>query len=239
MGSLRSTSLAAGVDPINDRIGARPQEAAAQLKTVREVAALYLAKNEARWGAIAEHRGNWKRSLDQYVHPTSRATYIISDLEAPHVLKVVDPIWRRFAETWPSTSGAARRTDRLRPHRWPAAQSFTTRPDGRAARRGAAAAAKRIRRRILAAMALVRRSARLHGPSSQPARRCRPRLEILDPDRDAHERNALRDMGRNRRRRFDVSWLEADENAQAASCAAVASRAWKFRPLPSANPCPM
>ena len=94
MGSLRSTSLAAGVDPINDRIGARPQEAAAQLRTVREVAALFFAKHQGRW----TKERDWKRSLELYVHPAI-GNVAISDVAVPHVLKVMEPHWQRIPET--------------------------------------------------------------------------------------------------------------------------------------------
>jgi integrase len=110
LGSLRSTSLAeareradaarrklaAGVDPINDRIGARQQEAAAaaQLRTVREVAALFFAKHGERWAKV----GEWRRSLDLYVHPVI-GNVAIADVDVPHILKVVEPIWRRIPET--------------------------------------------------------------------------------------------------------------------------------------------
>ncbi len=98
LGSLRSTSLAeareradtarrklaAGIDPINDRIGARQQEAAAtaQLRTVREVAALFFAKHQGRWSKERD----WKRSLDLYVHPVI-GNVAIADVGVPHVLK--------------------------------------------------------------------------------------------------------------------------------------------------------
>jgi integrase len=110
LGSLRSTSLAeareragaarrklaAGIDPINDRLNTRRQEAAAaaQLRTVREVAALFFGKHEARWVKF----GDWKRSLDLYVHPVI-GNVAIADVGVPHVLKVVEPIWQRIPET--------------------------------------------------------------------------------------------------------------------------------------------
>ena len=110
LGSLRNTSLArareradaarrnlaAGIDPINQRIGARQQEAAAaaQLRTVREVAALFFAKHQGRWSKERD----WKRSLDLYVHPVI-GNVAIADVSVPHVLKVVEPIWHRIPET--------------------------------------------------------------------------------------------------------------------------------------------
>ena len=110
LGSLRSTSLAeareradaarrklaAGIDPINERIGVRQQEAAdvAQLRSVREVAALFFAKHQGRWSKERD----WKRSLDLYVHPVI-GNVAIADVGVPHVLKVVEPIWHRIPET--------------------------------------------------------------------------------------------------------------------------------------------
>ena len=109
LGSLRSTSLAAareradtarrklaaGIDPINERIGERQQQAAAaaQLRSVREVAALFFAKHQGRW---AKER-DWKRSLDLYVHPVI-GNVAIADVGVPHVLKVVEPHWARIPE---------------------------------------------------------------------------------------------------------------------------------------------
>ena len=88
--------LAAGLDPINDRLASRRQEAAeaAQLQTVRQVATLFFAKHEARWVKV----GEWKRSFDKYVHPVI-GNVAIADVGVPHVLKVAEPIWHRIPET--------------------------------------------------------------------------------------------------------------------------------------------
>jgi integrase len=110
LGSLRNTSLAAarakadaarrnlaaGIDPINQRIGERQQEAAAaaQLRSVREVAALFFAKHQGRWAKEQD----WVRSLDLYVHPVI-GKVAIADVGVPHVLKVVEPHWARIPET--------------------------------------------------------------------------------------------------------------------------------------------
>jgi integrase len=90
------SKLAAGIDPINDRLAARRQEAAAaaQLQTVRQVAALFFAKHEARWVKF----GDWKRSFDLYVHPVI-GNVAIADVGVSHVLRVVEPIWHRIPET--------------------------------------------------------------------------------------------------------------------------------------------
>ena len=111
--------LAAGIDPINDRIGARQQEAAAaaQLRTVREVAALFFAKHEGRWSKERD----WKRSLDLYVHPVI-GNVAIADVGVPHVLKVVEPHLAAHPGNHAPSAGAAGRVDRLCPHRRAAAR---------------------------------------------------------------------------------------------------------------------
>ena len=89
-------------------------------------------------------------------------------------------------------------------------------------RRGAAAAVQDRASCTPRRDALPRRS-RLHAQAARRAGRCRPRLGISDFDRDTHERNALRDMGRDRRRCVENSG-EQNEDAQGASRAALALR---------------
>ena len=211
--------LAAGLDPINDRIGARQQEAAAaaQLRTVREVAALFFAKHEGRWSKERD----WKRSLDLYVHPVI-GNVAIADVGVPHVLKCVEPHWQRIPETARRVLGrleelidyariAGLRRDDSNPAKWNGGLDAVLPPPSK------------IKPTEHHAAMHYRDVPGLHGQAARRAGRRRPRLGISDPDRHAHERNALRDMGRGRGRCVDRSG-RADEDAQGASRAALAPR---------------
>ncbi len=91
--------IAAGHDPIEHRKAARQAEAAtaARLTTMRDLAALYLAKHDGRW-TNDKHRREWRSSLDRLVLPII-GNMAASDVETAHVLKVLEPIWTRIPET--------------------------------------------------------------------------------------------------------------------------------------------
>ena len=143
LGTLRTTSLAAarvkadearralaeGRDPIDQRHAERQKEAAAvaRLTTVRDVAKLYLAKNEAKW-SNDKHRREWKSSLDRFVHPLI-GNVAADAVDVAHVLRVVEPIWQRIPATAHRVLGrleelidfarvAGLRSDDANPARW-------------------------------------------------------------------------------------------------------------------------
>jgi integrase len=91
--------IAAGHDPLDQRKATRQAEqaAAAKLTTVRQVAALYFAKHEARW-SNDKHRREWKSSIDRLVLPVI-GNLSVAEIETAHVLKVIEPLWSRIPMT--------------------------------------------------------------------------------------------------------------------------------------------
>ena len=77
--------------------GSKEAAAVAKLTTIRDVAKLYLAKNEAKW-SNDKHRREWKSSLDRFVHPLI-GNVAADAIEVAHVLRVVEPIWQRIPAT--------------------------------------------------------------------------------------------------------------------------------------------
>ena len=166
---------------------------------MREVAALFFAKHGARWVKVAE----WQRSLDKYVHPVI-GNVAIADVGVPHVLKVVEPIWHRIPETAHRVLGrleelidyariAGLRRDDSNPAKWKGGLDAVLPPPSK------------IKPTVHHAAMHYRDVPDFMAQAARRAGRCRPRLGISDLDRDTHERNALRGMGRNRRRCVDHS----------------------------------
>ena len=88
-----------GADPIAAKRAERQAQRLAEAKgrTFREVAAEYIARNEAGW-RNAKHRQQWRNTLNTYVYP------VIGDLpvaavDAGLVVQVLDPIWAEKPET--------------------------------------------------------------------------------------------------------------------------------------------
>jgi integrase len=93
----------AGIDPLEERRRAAAEAmAVAQAAeiagiTFRAVAEAYIAANEDSW-RNSKHRQQWRNTLATYVYPE------IGDLPAaavstPHVLKILEPIWKAKPET--------------------------------------------------------------------------------------------------------------------------------------------
>ncbi|MGM0984864.1 MAG: tyrosine-type recombinase/integrase [Pseudomonadota bacterium] len=91
--------LAEGIDPVAERQAARAAHVAAQAKrlTLREAAEQYHSAKEGEF-SNAKHRKDWLASLKRYafIHIGDVA---VADVELPHVLKVLEPIWETRTET--------------------------------------------------------------------------------------------------------------------------------------------
>ncbi|UYO75752.1 integrase arm-type DNA-binding domain-containing protein [Halomonas qinghailakensis] len=91
--------LAQGIDPVAERQAARAAHIAAQAKrlTFREAAEQYHATKEKEF-RNAKHRKDWIGSLKRYAF-IHIGEVPVGDVELPHVLKALEPIWETKTET--------------------------------------------------------------------------------------------------------------------------------------------
>jgi len=88
-----------GVDPIEERKAARSALAAAQArgKTFADVFEDYAAAKLEELGSDAD-RTRWRSSIERFVLPHI-GKMLVSDLQVPDMLRVLQPIWRDKTET--------------------------------------------------------------------------------------------------------------------------------------------
>ncbi len=88
-----------GIDPIEEGRAARSalKASAAKVVTFKEAAAAYISAHEAGW-KNPKHRAQWKSTLDTYAYPEI-GTLSVQDVELPHVLAILEPIWGSKTET--------------------------------------------------------------------------------------------------------------------------------------------
>jgi integrase len=65
--------------------------------TFRAVAETYMGANEAGW-KNPKHRGQWSATLQSYVYP-HMGSLPVAEIDTPHVLAALEPIWRAKPET--------------------------------------------------------------------------------------------------------------------------------------------
>lgn len=93
----------ARIDPLAERDAAAVQAAAeakaaiAAKVTFRDLAKTFLEGKEGSW-RNAKHRQQWHNTLATYVYPVIGAMPV-GDIETPHVLSVIEPIWKDKSET--------------------------------------------------------------------------------------------------------------------------------------------
>jgi integrase len=123
LGSLRDFTLAEarqrhrvlrqqvsdGIDPLAER---RRRDAervaeAAKAMTFRDCFEACLASHEGGW-KNAEHRRQWRTSIEQDVLPVI-GDLAVDDIGTPHIIKVLEPIWSKKAETASRTRGRIER----------------------------------------------------------------------------------------------------------------------------------
>jgi len=80
-----------GIDPLAKRM-----EAAKASITVEDEALTLIERHRAGWSE--KHAAQWLNSLSAYVFPVI-GTVPVADVKTPHVLKVLDPIWKEKPET--------------------------------------------------------------------------------------------------------------------------------------------
>lgn len=88
-----------GEDPIEKARAAKNalKADAAKAMTFKAAADAFISSQEAGW-KNAKHRAQWDSSLERYAYPTI-GKLSVADIDTPHVLKVIDPIWTTRTET--------------------------------------------------------------------------------------------------------------------------------------------
>lgn len=88
-----------GIDPIETAKAARNalRASAAKAITFKEAAEAYMASQEAGWKS-PKHRSQWSATLETYAYPVIGGLRVV-DVELPHVLQVLEPIWTTKTET--------------------------------------------------------------------------------------------------------------------------------------------
>jgi integrase len=92
-----------GVDPLEERQQATAEAlAAAQAAkvagvTFKAMAETHIAANKDSW-RNAKHKQQWENTLKTYAYPVI-GDLPVAEVDTPHVLKVLEPIWRDKAET--------------------------------------------------------------------------------------------------------------------------------------------
>lgn len=88
-----------GADPVDERRAARSALIAAQGKalTFKAAADAYIEAQEAGW-KNAKHGQQWRSTLETYAYPVMGGL-LVRDVAMPHVLAVLEPIWREKTET--------------------------------------------------------------------------------------------------------------------------------------------
>ncbi|MBU7579829.1 MAG: integrase arm-type DNA-binding domain-containing protein [Porphyrobacter sp.] len=93
----------AGIDPLAERErDAADALAAAQAAmvagvTFKAMAETHIAANKESW-RNAKHRQQWENTLKTYAYPVF-GNLPVAEVDTPHVLKVLEPIWREVPET--------------------------------------------------------------------------------------------------------------------------------------------
>lgn len=92
-----------GIDPIEEREREEAEKlAAAQAAliagtTFKEVAEAYIDANEESW-RNPKHRQQWRKTMADYVYPKI-GDMSVADVDTPHVLSILEAIWREKPET--------------------------------------------------------------------------------------------------------------------------------------------
>jgi integrase len=88
-----------GRDPVEEKRSARSAMRAAQAaqRTFKQCALAYIGVHEAGW-RNAKHAQQWRNTLDHNAYPVIGDLYV-RDIELPHVMDVLRPIWMTKNET--------------------------------------------------------------------------------------------------------------------------------------------
>ena len=88
-----------GIDPIGQMRATQSamMAATAAALTFEQCGTAYITANEAGW-TNAKHGQQWQNTLTQYAYPVM-GPLLVRDVDLPHVLAVLEPIWRTKTET--------------------------------------------------------------------------------------------------------------------------------------------
>jgi len=88
-----------GLDPINEARAALSANRASRVKdiTFEQAALAYMAAHEAGW-RNAKHAQQWRNTLETYAFPII-GPLIVKDVGVPHILTILEPIWKKKTET--------------------------------------------------------------------------------------------------------------------------------------------
>lgn len=91
--------VADGIDPIDarDAVVKAEQAKSAASKTFKECAEQYIKDHGDSWKNV-KHRGQWGTTLKEYAYPVI-GELNVADVDLPHVLKILEPIWKEKTET--------------------------------------------------------------------------------------------------------------------------------------------
>lgn len=92
-------AIRGGVDPIAVRASQRSEAAAqrASAMTFEDCARSFIEEQSAGW-KNAKHAQQWENTLAQHAHPKLGKLHV-RDVQLPHVLAVLQPLWRTKTET--------------------------------------------------------------------------------------------------------------------------------------------
>jgi integrase len=88
-----------GIDPIEEAKAAKSALVASRAKdvTFERCAAMYIETHEKGW-KNAKHRAQWASTLATYAYPHF-GSLLVRDVELPHILAALEPIWATKTET--------------------------------------------------------------------------------------------------------------------------------------------
>ena len=91
--------LHTGVNPLDRRQGKKAEQAAekAAAVTFRVVGGMYIAAHEATW-RNAQHRYQWRQTLDSYVYPIM-GDMPVASVKTGEVMRAIEPLWTTKPET--------------------------------------------------------------------------------------------------------------------------------------------
>lgn len=91
--------IAAGIDPIEAGRAARSALIASQIsaKTFEQCAHAFIDAKEAEW-RNPKHRDQWESTLKTYAF-SKLGSMLVRDIALPHVMSVLEPIWKTKTET--------------------------------------------------------------------------------------------------------------------------------------------
>jgi integrase len=86
---------AAKIDPLQARQSVKAERAAGM--TFADAAEAFISGQEAGW-KNDKHRAQWRSTIRQHVNPTI-GTLRVGDIDTPHVVKLLQPMWPAMTET--------------------------------------------------------------------------------------------------------------------------------------------